>query len=77
MHDWFYGNKSGDVVSMGIISDGNPYGVAEGLMFSFPVECAGGQWRIVKGLKLDEFSKQKLKETEAELLEERKMALGI
>lgn len=76
MHDWFYGNKAGDTVSMAVISDGNPYGVAEGLMYSFPLECKGGEWKIVKGFKLDDFSRQKLKETETELLEERKMALG-
>jgi len=61
---------------MAVISDGNPYGVAEGLMYSFPVECSQGEWKFVKGYKLDEFSKLKLKETETELLDERKMALG-
>lgn len=76
IHDWFYGNKTGDVISMAVISDGNPYGVSEGLMFSFPCECINGEWKIVKGYKLDEFSRQKLKETEVELLDERKMALG-
>jgi len=61
---------------MAVISDGNPYGVAEGLVYSFPVKCENGVWTIVKGYKHDEFSANKLKETEKELLEERKMALG-
>jgi malate/lactate dehydrogenase len=76
MHDWFYGNKDGEVVSMAIISNGNPYGIVEGIMFSFPVKCKKGVWEIVPGYKIDEFSKVKLAATEKELLGERKMALG-
>lgn len=77
VHDWWVGTKPGEFVSMAINSNGNTYGIAEGLMYSFPVVCKDGQWKIVNGLKIDEFSRQKLKETEKELLEERKMALDI
>jgi malate/lactate dehydrogenase len=77
MHDWWVGTKPGEYASMGIISDGNTYGVAPGLIYSFPVECKNGEWKVVNGLKIDEFSQKKMKETEAELIEERKMALNI
>ena len=77
MHDWWVGTKPGEYVSMGIISDGNTYGVAPGLIYSFPCECKNGEWKVVDGLKIDEFSRKKLQETEKELVEERKMALDI
>ncbi|MFN9907348.1 MAG: malate dehydrogenase, partial [bacterium] len=75
MHDWWVGTKPGEYASMGVISDGNTYGVAGGLIYSFPLVCKNGEWEVVKGLKIDEFSKAKMVETEKELLEERKMAL--
>jgi len=63
---------------MAVISDGNPYGAPEGVMFSFPLTIGtNGEWSIVKGLKIDEFSKKKMEATGKELVEERKMALGI
>lgn len=62
---------------MGVISDGNPYGVKDGLIYSFPVVCKGGEWQIVGGLNINDFAKDKFKVTEDELVEERKMALGI
>lgn len=77
MHEWWVGTKPGEYASMGIISDGNTYGVAAGLIYSFPVVCKGGEWQVVNGLKIDEFSRKKFQETEKELLEERKMALDI
>lgn len=77
MHDWWVGTRPGEYASMGIISDGNSYGVAAGLIYSFPVVCQGGEWKVVEGLKVDEFSRKKFQETEKELLEERKMALDI
>ena len=77
MHDWWVGTKAGDYVSMGVISDGNTYGVAAGLIYSFPVVCKNGEWEVVKSLKIDDFSKGKMVETEKELVEERKMALDI
>lgn len=77
MHDWWVGTKPGEYASMGVISDGNTYGVAAGLIYSFPAVCKGGEWQVVNGLKVDEFSRKKFQETEKELLEERKMALDI
>ena len=55
---------------MGVTSDGS-YGVPEGLIFSFPVTCAGGDYSIVQGLEIDEFSRQRIDATAAELIEER------
>lgn len=77
MHDWWVGTKPGEFVSMAVISDDNRYGVAPGIIFSFPVVCKGGEWQVVNDLKIDQFSQEKLKLTETELVDERKMALGI
>ena len=77
MHDWVLGTPAGKFVSMAVDSTGNPYGVADGLMYSFPVTCAGGKWTIVKDLPTGEFSQEKMKATEAELLEEKTMSFGI
>jgi len=68
------GTKAGDWTSVAVCSDGS-YGVPKGLMCSFPIEVAGkGKWKIVQGLKLDEFGKAKLAATVAELEEERAAA---
>ena len=77
MHDWWVGTKPGEYASMAVISDDNSYGVAPGLMYSFPCVCKGGEWQIVKALQVTDMIKQKMKNSEQELLEERKMALGI
>ena len=77
MHDWWVGTKPGEYASMGVISDDNTYGVAPGLIYSFPVVSKNGEWEVVKSLKIDDFSKGKMVETEKELVEERKMALDI
>ena len=55
---------------MGVYSDGS-YGVAEGLIYSFPVTCQGGDWSIVQGVEVNEFSQEKLDATAIELAEER------
>jgi malate dehydrogenase len=68
MRDWALG--SAGVVSMAVHSDGS-YGVAKGLIYSFPVTCANGDWQIVQGRGINEFSREKMKATEAELIEER------
>ena len=71
LHD---GTKAGDWTSVAVCSDGS-YGVPKGLMCSFPIEAAGrGKWKIVQGLKLDEFGKAKLAATVSELEEERAAA---
>ncbi|MBT5726143.1 MAG: malate dehydrogenase, partial [Gammaproteobacteria bacterium] len=69
MRDWALGSD-GEVVSMGVYSDGS-YGIAEGLIYSFPCTCAGGDWAIVQGLAINDFSRGKMTDTETELAEER------
>jgi malate dehydrogenase len=68
MHDWALGSDG--IVSMGVYSDGS-YGIAEGLIYSFPVRCSGGDWEIVQGIDIGEFSQEKMTATETELAEER------
>ena len=70
MRNWALGTDDGDWVSMAIPSDGS-YGIKEGLIFGYPVTCSNGQYEIVKGLDLNDFSKEKIKATESELVEER------
>jgi malate dehydrogenase len=70
VHDWIFGTKPGDWVSMAIPSDGS-YGVPEGLMSSFPVTTSGGEYRIVTGLDIEEFSRDRIDASVAELGEER------
>jgi malate dehydrogenase len=70
MRNWLFGTPAGDWTSMTILSDGS-YGIAPGLMFSYPVEIEDAQYRIVQNLETSEFSREKLKITEAELLAER------
>lgn len=78
VHDWWFGTPSHKCTSMAVISDGNTYGVPEGIMYSFPLTIGtNGEWSVVKGLKIDEFSAKKMEATAKELVEERKMALGI
>lgn len=70
MHDWVNGTPAGDWVSMSVPSDGS-YGVPEGLISSFPMTCADGAWSIVQGLEIDDFSRQRIDATAAELASER------
>ncbi len=74
MHDWALGSDG--VVSMGVYSDGS-YGVAEGLIYSFPVTCSGGDWKIVQGRAINEFSQSRMDVTEKELAEERDMVAHL
>ena len=67
--DWVKGTGE-EWVSMGVVSDGS-YGVPEGLISGFPCTCEGGQWRIVQGLELDDFSRGKIDASVAELVGER------
>jgi malate dehydrogenase len=68
MRDWALGSDG--VVSMAVYSDGS-YGVEQGLIYSFPVTCKGGDWSIVQGLEVNDFSRGKMQATEQELIEER------
>jgi malate dehydrogenase len=70
VRDWALGTPEGDWVSMAIPSDGS-YGVPEGLISSFPVTCSGGRYQIVQGLEIDDFSRQRIDASVAELAEER------
>jgi len=70
VRDWMLGTPDGDWVSMAITSDGS-YGVAEGLISSFPVTAGGGHYQIVDGLDIDEFSRSRIDATVDELIEER------
>lgn len=67
---WHLGTPEGDWVSMSVPSDGS-YGVPEGLISSFPCTCAGGEYQIVQGLEIDEFSRSRIDASVAELTEER------
>ena len=70
MRSWALGTPAGDWVSMGVHSDGS-YGIAKGLIYSFPCTCQGGDWKIVKDLDINAFSREKMTLTETELSEER------
>ena len=70
VRDWVLGTPADDWTSMGIPSDGS-YGIEKGLMYSFPVRCKGGDYEIVHGLAVDEFSHKRMQATENELKEER------
>lgn len=69
IRDWALGTN-GKWVTMGIPSDGS-YGIPEGVMFGFPVTCANGEYTIVQGLEIDEFSRGRINVTLNELEEER------
>uniref|UniRef100_A0A0E0M8S9 Malate dehydrogenase n=1 Tax=Oryza punctata TaxID=4537 RepID=A0A0E0M8S9_ORYPU len=73
IRDWVLGTPEGTFVSMGVYSDGS-YGVPAGLIYSFPVTCSGGEWTIVQGLPIDEFSRKKMDATAQELSEEKTLA---
>ncbi|MEJ2531868.1 MAG: malate dehydrogenase [Halioglobus sp.] len=70
MRSWALGTDGDDWVSMGVCSDGS-YGIAEGLIYSFPCRCCNGDWVIVQDLDVGEFSRAKMTATEQELAEER------
>ncbi|MBE1533629.1 malate dehydrogenase [Actinomadura algeriensis] len=70
VHTWVNGTAEGDWTSMAVVSDGS-YGVPEGLISSFPVTTKDGEWSIVQGLEIDEFSRGRIDATVGELAEER------
>ncbi|MGW2562903.1 malate dehydrogenase [Streptomyces sp. NPDC001514] len=76
IHTWVNGTAEGDWTSMGIPSDGS-YGVAEGLISSFPVTCKDGKYEIVQGLDINEFSRTRIDVSVAELEEEREAVRGL
>ena len=77
MRDWVLGTPSDDWTSMGVWSDGNNYDVSSGLVYSFPVKCSGGRYEIVTGLEVSDYSRQKMNDTQTELLEEKEAVSNI
>ncbi len=76
MHDWALGTPDGDWVSMAIPSDGS-YGAPEGIITSFPCTCADGEYTIVQGLDIDDFSRAKIDASNDELVAERDTVAGL
>jgi malate dehydrogenase len=70
IRDWIFGSREGDWVTMGVASDGS-YGIAEGVIFGYPVTCRGGEHQIVKGIEISDFSRKRIEATLKELHEER------
>src|SRR5690606_34595214 len=69
MHDWWLGSK-GEWTTMGVPSDGS-YDVPKGVIYGFPCVVEGGEYKIVQGLEIDAFSRERMNKTLAELEEER------
>jgi malate dehydrogenase len=76
VHDWVLGSQPGSWVSMAVPSDGS-YGVPEGIISSFPVNCSDGEYTIVQGLDIDEFSRSRIDASAAELVSERDAVEGL
>lgn len=76
MRDWVLGSRTDDWASMAIPTEGS-YGIAEGLVFSFPVTVSEGEYRVVQGLELNQFSRDRLRLSEQELLAERSMVAHL
>ncbi|GCE75799.1 malate dehydrogenase [Cellulomonas biazotea] len=76
VHTWVHGTPEGDWTSAGVVSDGS-YGVPEGLVSSFPVTSSGGEWRIVPDLDVDDFSRERIDASVAELVEEREAVRSL
>src|SRR5215510_13572021 len=70
VRDWVRGTADGDWTSMAVPSDGS-YGIKEGVVYSYPVTCRNGEYQVVQGLSVDEFSRSRMDATEKELREER------
>ncbi|HEX7059299.1 MAG TPA: malate dehydrogenase [Solirubrobacterales bacterium] len=76
IHDWVLGTPEGDWVSMGVRTDGS-YGVEEGIVAGLPCRCSGGEWSVVEGLEVPEFSRGRIDASAAELREEREAVAGL
>jgi malate dehydrogenase len=70
MRSWALGTVDGDWTSMAVPADGS-YGIGDGVVYSYPVTCKDGQYAIVQGLAVDDFSRERMDATHKELLEER------
>lgn len=78
VHDWVLGTEPGDWTSVAVSSDGS-YGTPKGVYCSFPTTAAGGEYHVVEGLEIDEFSRERIDKSTAELVEEREAvgSLGL
>jgi malate dehydrogenase len=76
VRDWLAGTPQGDWVSMAVPCDGS-YEVEEGLISSYPCSCADGEWRIVEGLEIDDFSRERIDASVDELVQERDAVRGL
>jgi malate dehydrogenase len=76
VHDWVLGTPDGDWASMAVPSDGS-YEVEEGLISGFPCTCSGGEWKVVEGLDVPDFSRERIDTSVAELKEERDAVNGL
>ncbi|MFI5025147.1 MAG: malate dehydrogenase, partial [Solirubrobacterales bacterium] len=76
VHDWVIGTPDGDWASMGVPTDGT-YDIAEGIISGYPCTCSGGEWSIVEGLEITDFSRERIDATVAELREERDAVAGL
>ena len=76
VRDWALGSPDGDWVSMAVPADGN-YGIEPGIIYSFPVRCSGGDYAIVQGLEVGDFSRERMTLTDKELREERAAIEGL
>jgi malate dehydrogenase len=70
VHDWVLGTPDGDWVSMGVPTDGS-YGVDQGIVAGLPCSCSGGEWSVVEGLEVTDFSRERIDASASELREER------
>jgi malate dehydrogenase len=76
VHDWVLGTPEGDWVSMSVPADGS-YDIGEGVISGYPCACDGGEWSIVEGLDVPDFSRQRIDASVAELNEEREAVEGL
>jgi malate dehydrogenase len=76
VHDWVLGTPEGDWVSMGVPSNGS-YGISEGLIVGHPCTCSGGEFTIVEGLEIDDFSRQRIDASVKELSDERQAVVDL
>eukprot|EP01083_Nonionella_stella_P046420 124318_1 len=76
LREWFCGTPHGDCAAMGVWSDKNPFGIEEGLFYGMPCVCKNGEYQIVLDWKLNDETRERMKQTEKELLEEKEFALS-
>ncbi|MDO5494996.1 MAG: malate dehydrogenase [bacterium] len=70
MYDWYNGTPEGDWTSVGLWSDGS-YGIPEGLIAGVPCTSEGGEWKVVEGIEIDDFARERIDASVAELAAER------